>query len=1684
MKENLFAIQRDIMQDYRGYIESFLNIDNEDLANFVKAKFDDGSFWKKPLIQFNPSYELLGPIEKSLTSSTINPTLKEIVYFSLYKHQVEAIKLGIENKDFVVTSGTGSGKSITYLTTIFNYILNNRQDGVINAVIVYPMNALINSQEQEINNLKERYKEKTGKQFPITFNKYTGQESKAEREMITKNPPHIILTNYMMLELILTRPREKSIRDNIYNNIKYLVFDELHTYRGRQGADVALLIRRIIHSAKSNNIVCIGTSATMASGETIDDKNEIVAKFASKIFGKTITDQQIVNEYLEKSFVADSNNKTKLLNFLESSDYIADTNIMKHPLGIWLEDNIALAKEDGFLIRNKPFTMEEITAELAKYSGVDENICSAKLEEFLVKLSNFNSEPNQQKQLLPYKIHQFIAQTGLVHSYLDLSEPTLEPLRQRDSLPIFPIVFSRFSGKEFFCVRLDTSEQKLIPREFEDNEEIEGQQAGYLIPFTHEITREAIDSMIPESWQNILKSGNYSIRKDRKKHIPQDINYNKDGFYSLKEEMQLTGLFLPWGFLLDPTSGNVYDARTSEMTKLSKLGSEGRSTSTTILTYSILNNLDKIKGISEAEKKLLSFTDNRQDASLQAGHFNDFYFVVRLRSAIYEALRKKRLLDYTNIDNEVFQSLNLSLFEVTGIEGDSQDLGEQVEEALKIFIMYKLLYDLRRSWRVVLPNLEQCGLLKISYRGIDQVCEKNDVWEDPLFWNHFDVEERKTITYHILDFFRKSYAICDETFLTKESITRNSRIMRDRLKISPWSLDREEEIQEPNLIYIQTIKGRNRREYISAGFRSRFAQYLIGLLKDKGVSLEKDNYEAVIYNTFDLFEREGWLESQPSKNMEGERTKTYRLKISAIIWEHADEDFYNLDIVQHNKIIDRRTKVNSFFKKLYRNKLTTQKSHLASEHTGQIDNEKRQDRENKFRSGEISALYCSPTMELGIDIATLNVVHMRNVPPNPANYAQRSGRAGRSGSAALVFTSCSNFSPHDRHYYRNSVDMVAGKVQVPNIELNNRDMLKSHLHAMLIAKSNFNLGNNLLDLYVPDKELSFELTPDIQNKLQISEVNKREIVEQFQKLIADFVDDEMNISKDWIIATVDNFKNEFIKALSRWENMWKSIKEQIVKNNEIIRSATYSKQSPPHLEAMKNNYLALRQLEVLRNEDRNNTFSEFYPYRYLASEGFLPGYNFTRLPLRTFISKGSEGYYLSRPRAIALREFGPGNMIYNNGDKYKIKKISMLDISSNLQQVKISTTSGYLFKDDSISKNNCPITNETLEPENIEVIGNLLEAGETYAELTQRISCEEEIRTSQGYYIKCYFSNPERSDAVKEISIKKDEETLIKMHFIPTANLYYINHRWIRSSDEEGFVLDLDSGLWKSRADNIANQQLEDNQKNLKTVKLFTNITTDALYIQPLEALALSQTGIITLQYALKKAIENYFHAESDEIGSTLMGDAEKSNILIYEASEGSLGILSRFSKDASVFSKVIEEAIKVCRFAEDTGVPATYDDLLSYYNQRHHDKIDRYEIKDTLELLMMCKPEIKTNVLYSSYENHYNHLLKHLDQDSATELKFIEYLYKHGLKLPDTAQPKIEGVYCVPDFYYNESNTVVFCDGTPHDQEAVKERDREQRSALRNMGYNIVVYYYMDKLEDVVAKRPDIFYPVKDLRT
>lgn len=287
---------------------SFIKIADPRIAHTVESALTAEEFWPEPLLQLNPTFLPGGTIDALVADGTLHPKCAKIFRIDksntdhtgkellLHTHQREAILKAKEDQSYVLTSGTGSGKSLTYIVPIVDHVLRNGSGRGLQAIVVYPMNALANSQDEELKKFLEKgYPEEKP---PVLFNRYTGQERGPEREAIRSNPPDILLTNYMMLELLLTLGEDRELV-RAAQGLRFLVFDELHTYRGRQGADVALLIRRCRQAFGGHDIICIGTSTTMASEGSTEEQKRDVAKVARTLFGAPFDASQVNGETLD-----------------------------------------------------------------------------------------------------------------------------------------------------------------------------------------------------------------------------------------------------------------------------------------------------------------------------------------------------------------------------------------------------------------------------------------------------------------------------------------------------------------------------------------------------------------------------------------------------------------------------------------------------------------------------------------------------------------------------------------------------------------------------------------------------------------------------------------------------------------------------------------------------------------------------------------------------------------------------------------------------------------------------------------------------------------------------------------------------------------------------------------------------------------------------------------------------------------------------------------------------------------------------------------------------------------------------------------------------------------------------------------------------------------------------------------
>lgn len=314
---NVFELRNRLVANYGDFVRGFFHIQDERIRDKVEEELKAGLLWPEPLIQLNPSFEPGAWIDELVRDGTLHEECATIFHkdkgesesgghgkpLRLYRHQTEALQVARAGHNYVLTTGTGSGKSLVYIIPIVDHVLRHGSGRGIQAVVVYPMNALANSQEGELEKFLCRgYPNNQG---PVTFARYTGQESSERKQGIIANPPDILLTNYVMLELLLTRPDGKPLIQ-AGKSLRFLVLDELHTYRGRQGADVAMLVRRTRDAFTTEHLQCVGTSATLAGSGSYDEQRAEVAGIASMIFGAAVQPEHVIGETLRRATPKDA----------------------------------------------------------------------------------------------------------------------------------------------------------------------------------------------------------------------------------------------------------------------------------------------------------------------------------------------------------------------------------------------------------------------------------------------------------------------------------------------------------------------------------------------------------------------------------------------------------------------------------------------------------------------------------------------------------------------------------------------------------------------------------------------------------------------------------------------------------------------------------------------------------------------------------------------------------------------------------------------------------------------------------------------------------------------------------------------------------------------------------------------------------------------------------------------------------------------------------------------------------------------------------------------------------------------------------------------------------------------------------------------------------------------------------
>jgi len=1715
---NVFRLRQQVLEDFASYVRSFQRFSDARIAELVEGALAAGHLWPEALVQLNPAFEGGGTIDQLVEEGVLHPACRQVFRrkthphdpgqpLHLFQHQREAIQVAASRKPFVLTTGTGSGKSLTYIVPIVDAVLRSGHGKGVRAIIVYPLNALANSQERELRKFLEfGFPDGRG---PVTFRRYTGQESDEEKQEIVANPPDILLTNYVMLELLLTRPHEQPLIAAA-RGLDFLVLDELHTYRGRSGADVALLVRRAREAFEAPAVQLVGTSATLATGGTWAEQRQAISAVASRLFGAAVEPEHVIGESLARTTadLAPDGEETRgalasRLREEKSSSGGSVTAFLSDPLARWLETRLGLERSaaDERWVRAVPRSIrgaEGLAAELAALTAIEEDVCAGAIEQALLRGFDLK-HAGSDRPLFAFRLHQFIGKGETVWASLEPESERHLTLQAQQFVPdgtrqriLFPLAFCRECGQEYYTVfrqppSLDGP--SFLPRALPDRQGEEGSEAGFL--FTSERQPWPVSAVeqlerLPVDWLEEI-AGVRRVRKDREKYLPQRAVLGSDG---REREEGTTAWWMPAPFRLCLACGVSYpiQSRASDFGRLATLSSEGRSTATSILTLSVLQRArDQAPDLA----KVLSFTDNRQDASLQAGHLNDFAQVAMLRSALCRAVAfgNPAGLRSDEVAGKVAEELALP-FEVYAADPTVKYQARlDTDQALREVIAYRIFVDLRRGWRITSPNLEQCGLLRIEYSSLEELSRDEPEWAKlhPVL-AEASPEVRRRVATTLLDHLRRELAILSANLAPQE--TERLRLRSFGLLRTPWGFDEDEKLERPSWTLPRPRGKEDDRSLLFLSPRGGLGQYLrraSTFPEWHGGTLRVEDSERILRDLLQILRNPGGILVEEPVTGGGELG--YQVKAQALLWRPGDGSRTFVDPIRTPRLSEEPPPGNPYFVALYKSPPQHLLDCEAREHTAQVPKERREQREEQFRERKLPLLFCSPTMELGIDIADLNFVHLRNVPPTPANYAQRSGRAGRSGSPALVTTYCSTASSHDQYFFRRPQRMVQGVVAPPRLDLANEDLLAAHVHAIWLAETGVSLGRVLSEVL----DLTAAGLPILEEKrIKLASPNARERARERARAVLATLEPELRNARwwtpDWVDRVLDQALPAFDRAADRWRSLYRAAQEQADLQHKIQTDPTSSPEAREKAKSLHRE--AVAQIDLLTSTSSAEQ-SDFYSYRYFASEGFLPGYSFPRLPLAAFIpgrrrAKG-EDEFLSRPRFLAISEFGPQTFVYHEGSRYKIHRV-LLPIDRDeafAQRAKRCGHCGYLHP---FVEEPGPDLCENCGAELGAAIRSLFRLQNVSTRRKDRINSDEEERSRLGYELATGVRfSAGGAGAVQSAEI---EGGLGRLVYSNAATLWRLNLGWKRRArpEETGFRLDLDRGTWERNALEEDDDPAEPMSKNVKRVIPYVEDRRNALLFTP--GAALNPTLAQSLVAALKNALQVEFQLEDSELAAEVLPDPKKpGTLLLYEAAEGGAGVLRHMVEEPAALAAVARRALELCHFdpdsGEDRGGPARgerceaacYDCLMTYSNQRFHALLDRQAIREIL--LDLARSAVAASPTAGSRSEHLERLRRLCG--SSLEREWLDLLEARKLRLPSDGQRLLAEFETRPDFEYRDELVLVYVDGPDHDAPAQRANDQRLRERLTDAGYQVLVFRYDEKpWEATLEKFPNLFGEIR----
>ncbi|BBX04651.1 DEAD/DEAH box helicase [Mycolicibacterium moriokaense] len=1064
MTERLDPLEtsKQIEESYKRYLKTLLAPRDGRLADAFDAEIDATTLLTKgPILELTPPYETGSTVRQLIDEGLLHPDFTQLgfpVDQPLYVHQETAIRKFLSGRNLVVSTGTGSGKTESFLIPILNTLLQERANGTlgpgVRALLLYPMNALANDQ-------LKRLRAVLGSFPDITFGRYTGEtlmkQTDAENDFLHNNPgdrrlrnellsreemraspPNLLLTNYAMLEYLLIRPADIDLFDGPYAGTwRFIVMDEAHVYDGAQGSEVALLLRRLKQRvAPRRNVQCIATSASL-TGSVRDDPHGEAMQFASNLFDAPFeydegdSSRQDLVEPTRKKHIDQATWKLtgdEILQF--ASDSSDDDSIARFGGAATAAE--ALHREESIVnlkaaLSNGPRDVRELQAQL----WPEDPAAHEKLNALVALGSRIHDDAGH--PVLSARYHLFVRATEGAFVSFTQDGPRIFLGRHEVDPDTGRAVFEFGTCSRCGAVHLSGEVDRRGRHEyFVPTKKADG-AVNWLV-----LADADLDTLIDEDEATLAdEAGSADDPTTR-------ILCTGCGLLSAPDSTRCDSAQCLGGPML---TVREHPRAKKVMTRCTECGAQSRqgvrrlrtdtNAAPAVVTTALYQQLPEAVGEIADEvgsgRKLLMFSDSRQAAAFAAPYLD----------RTYSRLLERRYLTQALLRADTGEHLTLGdLAVLTREQADAaghfpRGMGSiEIKQEINQWVMGELItLETRQS-------LEGLGLMTVGLQKDSRVPMRGltalGLSEDEA-WSLLNVLVKTARMQGAMSPLER-VDIKDERFAPRNTIVRMRSTGSDAKKqVISWNPSGRPGTSNGRMIFLNKV-------LTALGNSTPAATILEGcwkLLESSGYfTVESDRVLGPVFQidharlTVANGKDGRWFLCDTCRTLTAYSVRGVcpNSRCTGRLGEITIPDVE--DDTNHYRVI-------------YQTMNTAPLS--AKEHTAQWDAKEAARIQREFISGRVNVLSCSTTFELGVDVGDLQSVVMRNMPPKTANYVQRAGRAGRRAASAALVVTYANRTAHDLAKYQEPTSMIAGQMRIPWVPVDNARIARRHAHSIALA---------------------------------------------------------------------------------------------------------------------------------------------------------------------------------------------------------------------------------------------------------------------------------------------------------------------------------------------------------------------------------------------------------------------------------------------------------------------------------------------------------------------------------------------------------------------------------------------------------------------------------------------------------